>query len=101
MALLAKELDARPKESASKDLAEDIIKSDEENREHQNEMLKNNKEQSKEKSDHISMLKDQLNDANEKIASLQETVDKLIEAQKENRENNTESLKDILKSKKT
>lgn len=95
IAVLAKELDSRPKIDISKKLAEDVIKTDEENAKIQQEIIDNKNKQKIQQSNEVESLKNQLNDNKEQIWSLKDTVESLIQEVNKNRQENTKLLEDL------
>ena len=106
MAALATELDSRSKKEmvdvdsdVQKKLAEDQLKQEASNKEFNSKLEEEKQQTNIANENKVAELTTQLNNADEKILSLEETVNKLLEAQKENRENTSQSLEDILNSK--
>ena len=85
----------------SKQLAEEALKEEASNRAFIEKLETENQETKEVNEDKILELTAKLNNADEKIGSLEETVNKLLEAQKENREETSKNLEDILEAKKS
>jgi len=107
IATLATELASRQEtesisvnKEVSQKLAADAIKQQEDTAKFQQEINKEKTEENKNKQDKLSDLTAKLKDSDEKIGSLEETINKLLEAQKENREKTSKSLDDVLNAKK-